>query len=148
MAEVAQQSAQQRDVATSDPNFKVQVSRNQDNSKSLNKTTPGSRPEGQSVDKQLLLIALAEEYFAAAHKLGPTIAQTMPEDVTEEYQSLIATGLGCLEASFKKMRLAPRMEAKVRLRYASVLYEETENYMEAETALSQGIILCEQVPFL
>jgi hypothetical protein len=37
------------------------------------------------------------------------------------------------------------MEAKVRLRYAGVLFEETENYMEAETALSQGIILCEQV---
>ena len=33
------------------------------------------------------------------------------------------------------------MEAAVRLRYAAVLYEETENYMEAEEALSKGVWL-------
>jgi hypothetical protein len=93
----------------------------------------------------MLLIALAEEYFAAAHKLGPSVARGMVENLVDEYQKLIATGLGCLEAAFKKTRLAPKLEAKVRLRYAGVLFEETENYMEAETALSQGIILCEQV---
>lgn len=93
----------------------------------------------------MLLIALAEEYFAAAHKIGPSVARAMVEDLVDEYQRLIATGLGCLEAAFKKTRLAPRLDAKVRLRYAGVLFEETENYMEAETALSQGIILCEQV---
>jgi len=97
------------------------------------------------VDTPILLIALAEEYFAAAHKLGSSVARAMVEDLVDEYQRLIATGLGCLEAAFKKTRLAPRLEAKVRLRYAGVLFEETENHMEAETALSQGIILCEQV---
>jgi hypothetical protein len=63
----------------------------------------------------------------------------------DEYQGLIATGLGCLEVALKKMRLAPRLEARIRLRYAGVLFDETENYMEAETALSHGILLCEQV---
>ncbi len=96
----------------------------------------------------MLLIALSEEYFAAAHNLGPSVARFMSKDLVNEYQNLIATGLGCLEASLRKMRLPPRLEAKVRLRYASVLFEETENYMEAETALSQGIILCEQVTYL
>ena len=93
----------------------------------------------------MLLITLAEEHFAAAHKLGPSVGRIMSQGFVEEYQSLVATGLGCLEAAFKKTKLAPRLEARVRLRYASVLYEETENYMEAETALSQGIILCDQV---
>lgn len=96
----------------------------------------------------MLLITLSEEYFAAAHSLGPTVAQVMSEDLVSEYQNLIATGLGCLESALRKMRLAPRLEAKVRLRYASVLFEETDNYMAAETALSQGIILCEQVIFM
>jgi len=30
----------------------------------------------------------------------------------------------------------------VRLRYARVLFEETENDLEAETALSKGVCLC------
>lgn len=36
-------------------------------------------------------------------------------------------------------RLQPRLEATVRLRYASVLHEETDNYMEAERVLSTGV---------
>jgi hypothetical protein len=104
-----------------------------------------SSPKSQPISKQDLLIALAEEYFAAAHRIAPTVASNMSKEVMEQYQSFIATGLGCLEAMFKKMKLPPRLEARVRLRYASVLYEETENHMVAETTLSQGIILCEQV---
>lgn len=34
------------------------------------------------------------------------------------------------------------MEALVRLRYARVLFEETDNDLEAETALSKGVCLC------
>ncbi|RMJ21535.1 hypothetical protein PHISP_07593 [Aspergillus sp. HF37] len=36
------------------------------------------------------------------------------------------------------------MEALVRLRYARILFEETDNNLEAETALSKGIDLCER----
>lgn len=36
-------------------------------------------------------------------------------------------------------RLQPRMEALVRLRYARILFEETDNNLEAETALSKGV---------
>lgn len=35
--------------------------------------------------------------------------------------------------------MKPHVEASVRLRYATVLYEETENTMEAEEALSKGV---------
>lgn len=36
-------------------------------------------------------------------------------------------------------RLQPRKEALVRLRYARTLFEETDNDIEAETALSKGV---------
>ena len=62
-----------------------------------------------------------------------------------EYQKLIATGLSCLETILSSNRLTPRQEAKVRLRYASILYEDTESLMEAETALTKGIKLCDKV---
>ena len=64
-----------------------------------------------------------------------------------QYQKLIATGLGCLEAALNEGGLEPCIEAKIRLRYAGVLMEETDNMMEAETALSKGISLCEQNRF-
>ena len=97
------------------------------------------------IDRPLLLISLAEEYFDAAHKLAPSVSLSMTEPNVEAYEQLIATGLGCLDTALKKVRLSPRVEAKIRLRYAGVLYEETENSMEAETTLSKGIALCERV---
>jgi hypothetical protein len=96
-------------------------------------------------DKAMLLVSLAEEYFAAAHELAPTIALSMTGTHILAYERLIATGLGCLDTTLKRLKLAPRQEANVRLRYAGVLFEETENFMEGETALSKGISLCERV---
>lgn len=92
-----------------------------------------------------LLIALAEEYFAAAHQLAPTTAHSMDDADTDAYDGLITTGLGCLATAIKNVKMSPRVEAQVRLRYAGVLFEETNNDMEAEIALSQGIALCERV---
>ena len=63
----------------------------------------------------------------------------------EEYRALIATGLSCLETVLQTGKLSPRQEALTRLRYAAVLFEETENYAETEQALSRGISLCEKV---
>lgn len=96
------------------------------------------------MDPHTLLPALAEEYFKAAYNLGLATAQRMDTDAVAKYQKLIATGLGCLEAALAG-RLEPRLEAKIRLRYGSVLLDETDNMMEAETALSKGITLCDQV---
>jgi hypothetical protein len=143
----SQQPAQLQHPLDASSNGNTPLSRNQEQPKVQSMNQPKDEVQSQPLDTPMLLIALAEEYFAAAHKIGPSVARAMVEDLVDEYQSLIATGLGCLEATLKRknMRLAPRMEAKVRLRYAGVLFEETENYMEAETALSQGIILCEQV---
>lgn len=98
-----------------------------------------------TLDIPQLLIPLAEEYFSAAHQLAPTISLSMSETETDAYSSLITTGLGCLAMVLKTVKLAPRVEAKIRLRYAGVLFDETENTMEAETTLSHGIALCERV---
>jgi len=64
-----------------------------------------------------------------------------------EHHKLVATGLGCLEVALKSRKLWPRLEARLMLRYASVLVEETTNIEKAETVLSKGISLCEKVSF-
>ncbi|KAG0160493.1 hypothetical protein PDIDSM_8023 [Penicillium digitatum] len=96
------------------------------------------------IDYQVLLLSLADEYLNAAHVRGTTTSLTANETDVEEYYKLVATGLGCLEAVLKNWRLQPRKEALVRLRYARTLFEETDNDIEAETALSKGIDLCER----
>lgn len=97
------------------------------------------------IDRPSLLMSLAEEFFDAAHGLASSVALSMTKANVEAYEKLIATGLGCLDTALKNVKLSPRVEANIRLRYAGVLYEETENFMEAETALSRGIALCERV---
>ena len=96
------------------------------------------------LDYQLLLLSLAEEYFAAAYSYSSTARSVNQEADFQEYYKLIATGLGCLEAVLSHFKLFPEREAVVRLRYATVLYKETENTMEAEEALSKGVSLCDR----
>lgn len=93
----------------------------------------------------MLLMSLAEEFFDAAHELAPSVSISMTNANVGVYEKLISTGLGCLDTTLKHVKLPPRVEANIRLRYAGVLYEETENYMEAETALSKGLVLCARV---
>ncbi|KAJ5248972.1 hypothetical protein N7468_000423 [Penicillium chermesinum] len=103
-----------------------------------------AKPSKPPVDYQVLLLSLADEYLNAAHSLGSITALANDHLEVEQYYKLIATGLGCLEAVLKNWRLPPRHEALVRLRYARTLFEETDNDIEAETALSKGIDLCER----
>ena len=99
------------------------------------------------LDYQLLLLSLAEEYFAVAHgyrSIGDTAHR---ETKMQSYYKMMATGLGCLEAVLKHFKMQPEREAIVTLRYATILFEETENAMEAEEALSKGIVLCDRHRF-
>lgn len=92
------------------------------------------------------MIAVAEECIEKARNASHDVAMTLSPNQVEEYQGLIATALSCLEAALQSNnQLAPREEARVRLRYAALLQEETENLMEAETALAKGITLCDKV---
>ncbi|KAL7625399.1 hypothetical protein AAE478_004618 [Parahypoxylon ruwenzoriense] len=107
--------------------------------------TPGLLPH--HADTSSLLICLAEEFFTKARKESQSIAENIDAQSLQEYQKLVATGLGCLEVVLENTKLAPRLEARVRFRYASILCEETNNMMQAETALTKGITLCERNRF-
>ncbi|TGO39569.1 hypothetical protein BHYA_0051g00100 [Botrytis hyacinthi] len=109
----------------------------------INPQVAHTKPPTQ-LDYPLLLISLAEEYFGAAHELAPAVAIAMTEENVHAYHKLITMGLECLTIALKQLKLPARLEAKVRLRIAGIICEETNNYAEAETMLSQGIILCER----
>jgi hypothetical protein len=103
--------------------------------------TPTDEPP---LDYQLLLLSLADEYLAAAHSHGMLVALAKREASADQYYKLVATALGCIESILKNWRLQPLKEAQLRLRYVQILFEETENDLDAETALSKGIELCER----
>ncbi|KAL8952581.1 MAG: hypothetical protein Q9222_001535, partial [Ikaeria aurantiellina] len=96
------------------------------------------------IDYPSLLLSLAEDYLAAARDRNPPNASIEQAADTASYHKLITTGLACLEVVLKRFKLEPQVEANVRLRYASVLHEETENRLEAEQILSEGIRLCDR----
>jgi hypothetical protein len=51
--------------------------------------------------------------------------------------------MGCMDAVLKKFNMLPRDEAKLRLRYATLLVEETDNTTEIDEVLSKGVGLHE-----
>lgn len=114
-------------------------------SPSITKKSPAVTPKPRPVDTVQIMVAVAEECLGKARAAAHDIAMSPDDARVDEYQSLITTGLACLEASLQSSRLNPRQEARMRLRYAAVLLEETDNLMEAETALAKGLTLCERV---
>lgn len=64
-----------------------------------------SSASSPSLDYQLLLLSLAEEYFTAAHSGELLDAIHRGEMESQAYYKLIATGLGCLEALLKVVNL-------------------------------------------
>lgn len=102
-------------------------------------------PPRKKIDSLSLLLGVAEDCLARASHAVENGSKSKSQCAVEEYHKLVATGLGCLDAVLRSGKLAPRAEAKIRLRYAGVLLDETENYEEAETTLSKGISLCERV---
>lgn len=114
-------------------------------SPSISKKSPAVQHKPRPVDTLPIMVAVAEECLDKAHASVHDVAMSMHPDFVDEYQRLIATSLACLEATLQSNRLTPRDEARVRLRYAALLQEETENLMVAETALTKGITLCDKV---
>ncbi|KAK7416563.1 hypothetical protein QQZ08_011961 [Neonectria magnoliae] len=113
-------------------------------SPSITKKSPAIPPKPRPVDTVQIMVAVAEECFDKARSSVHDVAMHLEPTRVDEYQNMITTGLACLEASLQTRRLSPRQEARMRLRYAAVLLEETENLMEAETALTKGITLCDK----
>ena len=97
------------------------------------------RARAENPDSATVLLTLADEYFTAAKKL---------DNDTEDYFKLIATGLGCLESVLNNTKIAALREAQVSLTYAQILYDETENYDDAERVLTKAIDLCERNKYI
>ena len=92
-----------------------------------------------------MLVAVAEEMLGKARAAVHDVAMSLQPERVEEYQKLVSISVGCLESALHSSRLTPRQEARLRLRYATVLHEETDNVTECETALTKGISLCDNV---
>ncbi|KAF2652830.1 hypothetical protein K491DRAFT_604160 [Lophiostoma macrostomum CBS 122681] len=101
-----------------------------------------SPPKSLPTDLTVLLLHAADEYINAAHAMGSIAALAQKNADLAQYHKLMSTGLGCMEAILRRYNQGPRDEAKLRLRYASLLVEETENDIEIEEVLSKGIALC------
>lgn len=112
------------------------------NSPSITKRSPA--PKSRPPNTIPLMVAIAEECLERARSSVHDVAMSLDSEIVDEYQRLIATTLSCLEAAMQNSKLAPREEARLRMRYAAILQEETENLMEAETALGKGITLCDK----
>lgn len=91
------------------------------------------------------MIDLAEKYFETAYGTGPKGSAGF-KSMPDSFCRLIATGLACLDVVLGELRpnLEPPIEAAVRLRYATILYDETENFADAEDMLSKGVNLCDR----
>lgn len=98
----------------------------------------------QHFDTPAVLTCVANDCFRTAHAAVQDVATSLDQASMDEYYKLIATGLGCLEAALALNKLPPRSEANIRLRYATVLCEETDNLTEAEVALTKGIAVCDK----
>ncbi|KAK2603745.1 hypothetical protein QQS21_004030 [Conoideocrella luteorostrata] len=119
------------------------------NSPALSSKSPGiakrsPAPKVRPVNTSPIMVAIAEECLEKARNSVHDVAMSIDPDRVDEYQRLIATTLSCLEAAMQNSKLAPRDEARLRMRYAAILQEETENLMEAEMALGKGITLCDK----
>ncbi|KAL8710522.1 MAG: hypothetical protein Q9220_004955 [cf. Caloplaca sp. 1 TL-2023] len=106
--------------------------------------TPHTTHQLPPIEHHFLLLSLAEDYLAAAHGQRFSSASFKQNVDLASYHKLITTGLACLEVVIKRFKVEPQVEAYVRLRYASVLHDETENRLEAEQILSDGIRLCDR----
>ncbi|KAL2021495.1 hypothetical protein VTK56DRAFT_7128 [Thermocarpiscus australiensis] len=95
-----------------------------------------------------LLLLVAEDCFEKANAAAQQVARSMTAGEVAEHHKLMATGLGCLEVALKSNKLWPRLEARLCLRYAGILVEETTNIMDAETTLTRGIAVCEKHRFI
>ncbi|KAF2810880.1 uncharacterized protein BDZ99DRAFT_441490 [Mytilinidion resinicola] len=112
-------------------------------SASVLSTTPQASPSpGGATDYNPLLLLLAEEYIEAAHGMGPTVSLTHQDQ--ETYYKLMSTGMGCMDAVLLNYKLHPATEGQIRLRFATLLHNETNNDAKTDQVLNHGIMLCQR----
>ncbi|KAH8726108.1 cohesin loading factor-domain-containing protein [Phaeosphaeriaceae sp. PMI808] len=106
--------------------------------------TKHAHPPSKSLpaDLSILLLSAADEYIAAARGLGAAVVRYQQEADVRQYYKLMSTGMACMDTVLRDFSMVPRDEAKLRLRYASLLVEETDNTTEIDDVLSKQISLC------
>ncbi|KAI4763290.1 hypothetical protein E4T52_04674 [Aureobasidium sp. EXF-3400] len=110
--------------------------------------TPVALPRESAIDLQPVLLGLADQYISKAHGMSPYLARNPQEADIDQYYRLISAGLGCMESVLKNWKFPdPKVEARLQLRYANLLLEETENDGELQDLLTRGIALCERNRF-
>ncbi|PHH52720.1 MAU2 chromatid cohesion factor -like protein [Ceratocystis fimbriata CBS 114723] len=115
---------------------------------SISKRSPSVSIRSRITNPISLYSCVAEECIAAAHNSIHTLVTASSDAPIRDFQKLIATGLTCLEATLQSGLLMPRQEARIRIRYAQILYEDTDNLMEAEMTLTKGLIVCDRHRFI
>ena len=118
---------------------KVNVKTPQTTSKAPPPRDSPMEPDEPEPDYPSLLCILADDYLDEAHRQPA---------MTERYYNLISKALGCLQSILMNFKLEPLREAQISLRYAQILYDETENHDDAETTLTKSIELCERHKFI
>lgn len=93
----------------------------------------------------VLILSAADEYITAARSLGSAAAMKPKSAELDQYYRLMATAMGCMETVLKKYNQTPRDEALLRLRYASLLVEETDNTQDIEETLAKGVSPVDQI---
>lgn len=102
-------------------------------------------PREAAIDLQPVLLGLADQYVNKAHGMSSYLARNPEEADVDQYYSLISAGLGCMESVLKNWKFPePKIEARLQLRYANLLLEETENDGELQDLLTKGVALCER----
>lgn len=101
-------------------------------------------PRRTTAETAAILVCVADDCFEKAQAAAPGLATSRDETGLREYYKLIATGLGCLDTAVRINKFPPRVEVKIKIRYASILSSETENLMDAETTLQSAIATCEK----
>lgn len=134
-------TGQTRPSSQNKARVQVVIPRNPSNTLSPTKHAK-PQPKALPVDLSVMLLSAADEYIAAAHSLGPSIVQDTSGTTMQQYQRLMATALGCMDAILKDFNMLPRDEAKLRLRYISLLVEETNNTGIIDESLSKQLSLC------
>ena len=96
-----------------------------------------------------LLLYIADDCLSKAKEGAEAAARSMTTQHVNDHHKMISTGLTCLEVALQSntIKSKPRLEAKVLLRYATTLVEETTNTMEAEVALKKVQTISETVRF-
>ncbi|KAF2221301.1 cohesin loading factor-domain-containing protein [Elsinoe ampelina] len=119
----------------------------QGTSKSLSKasSTLFDGVSDEEADRKLILLSLADQCISTARSMSNSLARSSSDSGYEEYQNLMTTGLQCLHAAIQQWKVGDaRTLVRLRLQYATLLFEETDSDDIAQSQLSQGTTACDR----